>query len=325
MDVAGGAPTQVTHGDGIEDYPVLTSDNALLAMHSDARTPVRPVQIGRSGALTDIAPGTIPPDFPAASLVQPQTVTFPAADGLIVHGQVFMPSRPTAERRAAVLFFHGGPYRQMFPAWHMMDAYSWMYGFNQYLASQGIIVLSVNYRGGIGFGLDFREAPHFGAAGASELNDIIGAGAWLRARSDVDPKRIGIWGGSYGGLMTALGLARAPDLFAAGVDYAGVHDWRSESTHFTGAAAQLAYDSSAVATMQNWRAPVLIAHNDDDREVAFSQSIELIEALRKRNLPFDQLVLPDEGHVMLRQHSWLNFFDAAQRYFALHLSEPAEK
>ena len=329
VPVAGGAPTQLTHGNGIEDYPVLTSDNTVLALHSDARTPVRPVQIGQSGELTDIAPGAIPADFPSASLVQPQTVTFPAADGLTVHGQLFLPppgkNTGGEQRGPAVLFFHGGPYRQMFPAWHTMDAYSWMYGFNQYLANQGYTVLSVNYRGGIGYGLDFREPPQFGAAGASELNDIEGAANWLRARTEIDPKRIGIWGGSYGGLMTALGLARLPDVFAAGVDYAGVHDWRSESSHFSGAAAQLAYDSSAMATIDRWRAPVLIAHNDDDREVAFSQSIELAEALRKRNLQFDQLVIPDEGHVMLRHQSWLTFFDAAQHYFADHLIGPPTK
>ncbi len=322
VPVAGGPPAQMTRGAGIEDYPVLTSDNTLLALHSDASTPVRPVQVGPSGEMADVAPGSTPADFPAASLVQPQTVVFPAADGLRVHGQLFLPPQPSDRPRAAVLFFHGGPYRQMFPAWHTMDAYSWMYGFNQYLASQGYIVLSVNYRGGIGYGLDFREAPNFGAAGASELNDILGAGAWLRGRKDVDPHRIGIWGGSYGGLMTALGLARAPDLFAAGVDYAGVHDWRLESSHLSAQAAQRAFDSSALATMDKWRAPVLIAHNDDDREVSFAQSIALVEALRQRNLPFDQLVLPDEGHVMLRAGSWLTFFDAAQRYLGVHLLEP---
>jgi dipeptidyl aminopeptidase/acylaminoacyl peptidase len=331
VPVAGGPATQLTQGDGIEDYPVLASDNTLLALHSDARTPVRPVQVQPSGpgaapnTLIDIAPGTIPPDFPADKLVQPQLVTFPAADGLLVHGQLFMPAPAGAQRHPAVLFFHGGPYRQMFAAWHTMDAYSWMYGFNQFLASQGYIVLSVNYRGGIGYGLNFREPPKFGAAGASEFNDIRGAGDWLRRRNDVDAARIGIWGGSYGGLMTALGLARAPDLFAVGVDYAGVHDWRSESSNFSGPAAQLAYDSSAIATMDHWRAPVLVAHNDDDREVVFSQSIELVQALRQRNIPFEQLVLPDEGHVMLRAQSWLNFFDKAQAYLAAHLMSDVAK
>jgi dipeptidyl aminopeptidase/acylaminoacyl peptidase len=207
----------------------------------------------------------------------------------------------------------------MYPAWHMMDAYSWMYGFNQYLASEGYVVLSVNYRGGIGYGLDFREPPNFGAGGASELNDIHGAANFLRARSDVDPKRIGIWGGSYGGLMTALGLSRLPDLLATGVDYAGVHDWRVLEPQLTGNAAQLAYDSSAMATIGNWRAPVLIAQNDDDRAVPFAQSIELAQGLRKHGIQFEQLVQPDEGHVMLRFASWLTFFSASDDFLGRDL------
>src|SRR5205823_11108228 len=98
-------------------------------------------------------------------------------------------------------------------------------GMNQYLASQGYVVLSINYRSGIGYGLNFREAINYGASGASEFNDVEGAGLYLRTRADVDPARIGLWGGSYGGYLTALGLARASNLFAAGVDFHGVHVW----------------------------------------------------------------------------------------------------
>jgi dipeptidyl aminopeptidase/acylaminoacyl peptidase len=319
VSVAGGAPQELTGGAGIEDYPVVTSDNAILAVHSDARTPIRPVVLGANGSMVDVAPQAVPSDFPAGLLVKPQTVTFRASDGFTVHGQLFLPTRSQAGRGPALLFFHGGPIRQMLPAWHPMDAYSFMYGFNQYLANEGYTVLSVNYRGGIGYGLDFREAKNFGAGGASELNDILGAAAYLRGRADIDPDHIGIWGGSYGGLMTALGLARAPDLLAAGVDYAGVHDWRAILPQLAGQDAQLAYDSSVMATMDKWRAPVLVVHNDDDRDVLFAQSIELVESLRQHHVPFEQLVMPDEGHVMLRADSWLRFFAASDDFLARHL------
>jgi dipeptidyl aminopeptidase/acylaminoacyl peptidase len=319
VSVAAGAPRRLTGGEGIEDYPVFTTGGQIVALHSDARVPVQPVALSDSGAVRALAPGAIPADFPSAKLVVPQVVQFAASDGLTIQGQLFLPPKGTNQRGPAVLFFHGGPYRQMYPAWHMMDAYSWMYGFNQYLASEGYVVLSVNYRGGIGYGLDFREPPNFGAGGASELNDIHGAANFLRARSDVDPKRIGIWGGSYGGLMTALGLSRLPDLLATGVDYAGVHDWRVLEPQLTGNAAQLAYDSSAMATIGNWRAPVLIAQNDDDRAVPFAQSIELAQGLRKHGIQFEQLVQPDEGHVMLRFASWLTFFSASDDFLGRDL------
>ena len=319
---SGGAPLRLSDGKGIEDYPVVTSDGTVLALHSDARTPVRPVQFGAGLAMHDVAPQAVPADFPSAHLVEPQPIVFPAADGLSIHGQLFLPSHSTASRRPALLFFHGGPYRQMLPAFHPMDAYSFMYAFNQFLADEGYVVLSVNYRGGIGYGLDFREAQNFGAAGASELNDILGAAAYLHTRADIDPSRIGIWGGSYGGLMTALGLARGADLFAAGVDYAGVHDWRIELPQLTGADAELAFRSSALSTMDRWHAPVLIAHNDDDRDVPFSESIELAKSLRKHGVPFEQLVLPDEVHVMLRAASWLTFFETSDRFLARYLHPP---
>ena len=319
---SGGGPEQITGGSGIEDYPNMASDGRVVGVRSDAHTPMRPFVVAGDRSMQDLAPGSIPRDFPSSSLVDPQTVVFSAADGLDVHGQMFLPPPGRAKSAPAVLFFHGGPYRQMFPAWHPMDAYSFMYGFNQYLANEGYVVLSVNYRGGIGYGLDFREADRFGAAGASELNDILGAARFLRSRQDVDPKRVGIWGGSYGGLMTALGLARAPDLLAAGVDYAGVHDWRTMQPQMSGAAAQLAYDSSAIASVGQWRAPVLIAHSDDDRQVPFAQSVELIEALRQRNIPLEQLILPDEVHALLRHQSWERFFEAAGAFLNRHL-QPA--
>ena len=274
--------------------------------------------------MTDLASGAIPPDFPADRLVEPQAVVFASPDGLRVHGQLFLPPAGRRKPGPAVLFFHGGPYRQMLTGWHPMGAYSFMYGLNQYLANEGYVVLSVNYRGGIGYGLDFREPVNFGAAGASEFQDILGGANFLRGRPDIDPKRIGIWGGSYGGLMTALGLARASNLLTAGVDYAGVHDWRVLEPQLAGpnepaGASQRAFQSSAMADVGKWRSPVLVVHADDDREVPFSQSVELVQALRRQGVDVEQMVLPDEVHVMLRGRSWLDFFAAADDFFARHL------
>jgi dipeptidyl aminopeptidase/acylaminoacyl peptidase len=326
----GGGLRVLTDGATIEDYPVFASDGQLFALHGTARDPMRPVHVA-SGAETDLAPGAVPAEFPVRQLVAPEPVVFTAADGLAVHAQLFLP--PPGKRRAhgpAILFFHGGPIREMLLGWHPMDAYTFMYAMNQYLADEGYVVLSVNYRGGIGYGMDFREPINFGAGGASELNDILGAALYLRTRSDVDPARIGIYGASYGGLMTALGLARASNLIAAGVDYAGVHDWRAMLPALSqpGAplgAAQLAFDSSALATVDKWRSPVLIVHADDDRNVPFSQSVELVTALRKHNIDVEELVIPNEIHDLLREQSWLTFFGATDDYFARHLMAASGK
>ena len=185
-------------------------------------------------------------------------------------------------------------------------------------------MLAVNYRSGIGYGLNFREALNYGASGASEFNDVLGAGLYLRNRPDVDPKRIGLWGGSYGGYLTALGLARASDLFAVGVDFHGVHDWKHRIPRLTTAIDdrsrhRIAFESSPMASISTWRSPVLLIHGDDDRNVAFHQTVMLVEALRKQNVDFDELIFPDEIHGFLTEKRWLEAYHATADYLAKHL------
>jgi dipeptidyl aminopeptidase/acylaminoacyl peptidase len=166
--------------------------------------------------------------------------------------------------------------------------------------------------------MKFREALDYGPAGASEYRDVAGAGLYLRGRPDVDGRRIGLWGGSYGGYLTALGLARASDLFAAGVDLHGVHDWTALGRDRAAgaeprdeAALRLAFESSPMASVKSWRSPVLLIHGDDDRNVPFSESVTLAEALRAQGVHVEQLVFPDEVHGFLRHASWLRAYRAA--------------
>ena len=199
---------------------------------------------------------------------------------------------------------------------------------NQYLASQRYILRSVNYRSGIGYGMNFREALNYGATGASEFNDVLGAGLYLRGRPDVDPARIGVWGGSYGGYLTALGLSRASDLFAAGVDFHGVHDWNVVIRNFAPSYdpakqqdyARIAFESSPMASVKTWRSPVLLIHGDDDRNVPFSETVTLVEALRKQGVDFEQLIFPDEVHDFLTHADWLRAYHAAIDFFARKLA-----
>jgi dipeptidyl aminopeptidase/acylaminoacyl peptidase len=324
VGVAGGAPAALTRGTGIEWAPVMTSDGKAVAfLRSDGRQPPRPAVIAGSAPPRDLAAAAVPTDCPAAALVEPQQVLFSSADGMTIHGQLFLPKTLRAgERRPAVVFFHGGSRRQMLLGWHYNYYYRNAYALNQYLASQGYVVLSVNYRSGIGYGLDFREALHYGAQGASEFNDVLGAGTYLRSRADVDPARIGLWGGSYGGFLTAMGLARASDLFAAGVDLHGVHDWNIEIANWVsydpskaGEAAKLAYQSSPIAYVADWRSPVLLIQGDDDRNVQFSQTVQLAEALRGHGVSVEQLVFPDEIHDFLTHEHWLAAYHAAADFF----------
>jgi dipeptidyl aminopeptidase/acylaminoacyl peptidase len=324
VSVNGGAAHPVTTGTGIEWAPVpVGKDGSLAFLQSDARHTAHAMVMAERGRPKALAPQTVPADFPADQLVVPQQVILSASDGLRIHAQLFMPPHAKGAKLPALLFFHGGSRRQMLLGFHYMYYYSNAYAMNQYLAGKGYMVLSVNYRSGIGYGMEFREALRYGATGASEFNDVMGAGLYLRSRPDVDPARIGLWGGSYGGYLTALGLARASDLFKAGVDFHGVHDWNNVIENFVPAydpkaqaeEARLAFESSPMASIDTWRSPVLLIQGDDDRNVPFTETIHLVEALRKRNVYFELLVLPNEVHDFLLYRSWVKAYEAAAGFF----------
>jgi dipeptidyl aminopeptidase/acylaminoacyl peptidase len=305
-----------------------TSDGGLAFVRADARMPGRVFVKNAAGDVKNVSGSRVPATFPAERLVIPEAVTFFATDGMRISGQLFLPPGLKAgEKRPAVLFTHGGSRRQMLLGWHYMEYYHGTYAMNEHLASLGYVVLSINYRSGIGYGLDFREAMNYGATGASEFGDVLGAGLYLRSRADVDPARIGLWGGSYGGYLTALGLARASDLFKAGVDIHGVHDWNVVVGNFADtydpqkreAFAKLAFASSPMSSLDTWRSPVLVIHGDDDRNVPFSETVDLVQELRKRKVEVEQLIFPDEVHDLLRHESWVKAFERTAEYFGRKL------
>jgi dipeptidyl aminopeptidase/acylaminoacyl peptidase len=329
----GGRPIPVTGGTGIETRPVMTQDGTLAALVSDAHTPMHPAMIGAGGAISALDPATTPATYPGSEFVTPQQVLFDADDGTTLHGQLFLPAHAAKGPRAALIFVHGGPRRQMLLGYPGMDYYSNAYAMNQYLASRGFIVLSVNYHCGVGYGMEFRQCLKGGPAGGDEFNDVMAAANYLRARKDVDPARLGIWGGSYGGYLTAMALARDSAVFAAGVDFHGVHDWNLEDNagswivgNYTqrDALSAVGLAASPLADISRWRSPVLFIHGDDDGNVAYAQTPILADKLRALNttLPPDrqidihELIFPDEIHGFLLHSSWLAAYEAEAAFFA---------
>jgi dipeptidyl aminopeptidase/acylaminoacyl peptidase len=262
----------------------------------------------------DLKGGTLPRDFPLDALVVPKKVTFQSPDGSIIHGQLFQ--RDDGVTKPGVIFVHGGPPRQMLLGWHYMDYYSNAYAVNQYLAAHGFTVLSVNYRLGIGYGHAFHHPDNAGFAGAAEYQDVLAGARYLQKVPGVDPNRIGIWGGSYGGYLTAMGLARNSDVFKAGVDFHGVHDWSQLLSEWVGkpkprfekgdfeAALKVAFESSPDASIDTWKSPVLLIQGDDDRNVPFAQTIDLARRLDAHHLYYEEMVIPNEIHGFLRHISW---------------------
>jgi dipeptidyl aminopeptidase/acylaminoacyl peptidase len=317
-----GKPQALTHGETIEWMPVEAGQgNALFCLGSSATTPGMAYRLGANGREA-IAASAVPADFPSAQLVVPKQAIFKSEDGLEVHGQLFVPPGRT-QPGPALVFMHGGPVRQMMLGFHYMDYYYDAYAMNQYLASQGYVVLSVNYRLGIMYGRAFREAPNTSWRGGAEYKDVVAAARYLQGLPIVDPKKIGLWGGSYGGYLTAMGLAHNSDIFAAGVDMHGVHDWsvflprwenRPEAPDLE-EARKLAFSSSPDSVVAQWKSPVLLIQGDDDRNVPFGQTVELVQRLRENHVPFEQIVLPDEVHGFLMWKSWIRVYGATAEFF----------
>lgn len=329
QEVGSGKPeTILTAGEGIEWTPAVAgSGQGLAFIRAGSGTP--PLVMYGKLATQDWQPlnrERVPADFPAASFVVPKPVKFTAADGLLVHGQLFEKVDGIA-KKPAIIFVHGGPPRQMLLGWHYMDYYSNAYAVNQYLANHGFIVLSVNYRLGIGYGHDYHHPDHWGPTGAAEYKDVLAGAKYLTLQSGVDAKRIGIWGGSYGGYLTALALARNSNIFKAGVDFHGVHDWSYDLAEWFGGdkprfeegdhklAMKTAWFSSPDSAVASWRSPVLLIQGDDDRNVHFHEMVDLVNRLQKQGVPYEQLVIPNEIHGFLRHASWYRADSATVEFF----------
>lgn len=335
VDAQGKAQTLLTAKQEIATDPLPLAGGQWIALrHADARRPTAIAVMPRAGgAIKRIFPAQLPARFPLDRLVEPKTISLTASDGIVSHATVFEPPASFKGKRAALIYVHGGPIRQMLPGWHYSSYYYNDYASNQWLASRGYVVLALNYRDGTGYGQKFRLADKQGPRGASEYQDVLAAQAWLAARADVDARRIGIYGGSYGGFLTSTALARNSDLFAAGVDRHGVHDWRESAKGGDNSGLwglkpdelDLAYQSSPMSRLAGWRSPVLVIHGDDDRAVKFAQGIDLVERLRERKVPVETLVLPDEDHFFLRYASWLRVHRAAADFFARRLGAGESK
>jgi dipeptidyl-peptidase 4 len=309
VPTGGGTPVQITTGEGAETYPAPLASGKYLATISAGWNLPQSVGVWKmqspvsavAGAAQKIIFPTSRPGFPMDLHVKPEIVLTKAADGLEIHNQLFLPKNlKPGERHPALVFVHGGPQRQMMPAYHYMQFYHWAYGINEWLANQGYIVLSINYRSGVGYGRSFRAAPNTGGAGNSEYQDVVAGGKYLLSRADVDPNRVGIWGLSYGGLLTSQALARNSDIFKAGVDLAGVHLSGNSLDP-----ESVSYKSSTIGAIDGWKSPVLLIQGDDDRNVNFGQMTGLVQLLRQRDVYYELIVFPDDVHESLLHSRWL--------------------
>ena len=324
----------LTPGEGLEWTPVITGDGKSMAFIAATTHQPPVIAVMDLSAVTKtihlIGKEFINPLLPQQQFVQPKQIIFKSVDGVLVHADLF--EAKGAGKKPTIVYVHGGPPRQMLLGWNYSDYYSNAYASNQYLVSKGFNVLVVNYRLGIGYGFDFHKAANAGLAGASEYLDIKAAGEWLKTQSFVDPAKIGIYGGSYGGYLTALALARDSKLFAAGVDIHGVHDWvvnasivaandRYEKAPDYEKAIKVAWQSSPVSSINSWTSPVMIIHADEDRNVRFNQSVDLINRLSKTKVKVETLMIVDDTHHWMKHSNAVLVYQSVADYFIKTLLE----
>ncbi|MFA7621722.1 MAG: S9 family peptidase, partial [Aminobacteriaceae bacterium] len=304
-------------------------DRALLRADSDRTDGAYYFYDTAKKELTKLA--DVAPWLPEDRMAPMKAVSYKARDGLTVHGYLTIPLGSDGKNLPVIIFPHGGPW--------LRD----VWGFNpvvQFLASRGLAVLQMNFRGSTGYGRAFWEAS-FKQWGRAMQDDITDGVQWLIDTGVADPKRIGIFGASYGGYAVLAGLAFTPDLYACGVDYVGVSNlftfmeaippyWELERKMayerigYPEKDQELLRAASPVFHADNIMVPLFVAQGANDPRVKKAESDQIVEALKKRGIDVEYMVKDDEGHGFDNEENRFDFFRAMERFFSKHLGSYAE-
>ncbi|MCS6989855.1 MAG: S9 family peptidase [Chloroherpetonaceae bacterium] len=272
--------------------------------------------------LADHAPWLNPDD-----LCEMKPIQYRSRDGLTIHGYLTLPKNLEPKRLPVVVNPHGGPWWRDY------------WGFQphaQFLANRGYAVLQMNFRGSIGYGKKFWELS-FKEWGGKMQDDITDGVQWLIEQGIADPKRVAIFGGSYGGYATLAGLAFTPDLYACGVDFCGVSnlftflnaippywkpmlDMMHEMIGNPETEPDLLRARSPIFHVDNIKAPLFVAQGAKDPRVRIEESDQIVEALRRRGVEVEYLVKENEGHGFQNEENRIEFFERMERFLSRHLS-----
>jgi dipeptidyl aminopeptidase/acylaminoacyl peptidase len=262
--------------------------------------------------------------------IDPRVITFGARDGAQVYARLYTPEMIGARRDPAhpgVVFVHGAGYLQN--AHKYWSEYSREYMFNNLLASRGYVVLDVDYRASSGYGRDWRTAI-YRHMGGKDLDDIVDGAKYLTAKEQVNPRRIGVYGGSYGGFITLMAMFTTPDVFAAGAALRPVTDWAHYNHGYTANIlnvpqkdAEAYRQSSPIYFASGLKGALLICHGMVDTNVMFQDSVRLVQKLielRKENWQFAPY--PVENHGFLNETSWADEYKRILKLFEDNLRQP---
>lgn len=310
MPIAGGARSRITTGDGGHDIVFAPDGQTFATVYSTANTPPELFlsRVG-SGAMNRLTTSTTE-EFRSYDWKVPPIVMIPGEDGTPVPARIYRPQDQGAQPNGAgVIFVHGAGYLHNVHNW--WSSYSREYMFNHLLASKGYTVLDIDYRGSAGYGRDWRTAIHRWMGG-KDLDDQVSGSRYLKAQAGIDPERVGLYGGSYGGFITLMALFNKSEHFGAGAALRSVTDWAHYNHGYTGRILNLPQDdtasyrkSSPIFFAEGLNDPLLIAHGMVDTNVQFQDVVQLAQRLielGKEN--WELAVYPVENHGFVRPSSW---------------------
>ena len=313
IPVAGGASTKLTSMPGENAAVVSPDGNAIASVYSYTN---KPPELYVSGTRVTTSPA---PDFARYAWLDVPIVNVPARDGVEVPARIYKPANWKHGGRA-VIFVHGAGYLQNVN--RFWSSYAREYMFHQLLMSKGYLVLDIDYRGSRGYGRDWRTAI-YRHMGGKDLDDHVDAGHWLVKQHGVDPKRIGIYGGSYGGFITLMAMFTTPDVFAAGAALRPVTDWAAYNNGYTSNILNLPQNdaeayrkSSPIYFAQGLKGRLLICHGMVDTNVHFQDSVRLAQRLielRKTN--WELAPYPVENHGFVEPTSWADEYKRIYKLF----------
>jgi dipeptidyl aminopeptidase/acylaminoacyl peptidase len=324
----GGERTRLTTMGGSNEATVSPDEATLALVHSYSnRPPEVYVMPNRAGAEARQVTTTPAAEWRAFNWIDPRVITYKARDGVDVYARLFTPEMIGARRdpsRSAVVFVHGAGYLQN--AHRYWSTYFREYMFHNLLASRGYVVLDVDYRASAGYGRDWRTAI-YRHMGGKDLEDIVDGAKYLAAKEQVNPRRIGVYGGSYGGFITLMAMFTAPDVFAAGAALRPVTDWAHYNHGYTSNIlnvpqrdAEAYRRSSPIYFAEGLKGALLICHGMIDTNVHFQDSVRLAQRLielRKEN--WELAVYPVENHAFTEETSWADEYRRVLKLFETNL------
>ncbi len=326
--VDGGARTKITAMAGSNETSISPDESTLAIVYSYSTKPPEVfVMPNRPGATARQVTTTPTEEWRSFAWIDPKVITFKARDGVDVYARLYTPEMVGAKRdpsRAGVVFVHGAGYLQN--AHRYWSTYFREYMFHNLLASRGYVVLDVDYRASSGYGRDWRTAI-YRHMGGKDLEDIVDGAKYLAAKEQVNPRRIGVYGGSYGGFITLMAMFTTPDVFAAGAALRPVTDWAHYNHGYTSNIlnvpqkdAEAYRKSSPIYFAEGLKGALLICHGMVDTNVHFQDSVRLSQRLielRKEN--WELAVYPVENHGFTEETSWADEYRRILKLFDEHL------